>query len=186
MWFKGNGHKRGSAHCPRGSQRPLGILLGQPRRWFRVWHFFLSGVPAPSTIRMALGPKQRPFCAQGRLREAQSRKGAVQGPHLGPLGGSMAGLVGDGTLFGPPFGDMRPSIYVLHVVVTGANAAGRGGGGGGGGTTLVYSPSAMGTMLPTRAGGPPATTPLATTPPVLLVSMNAASGGKTASPLAAT
>ena len=44
MRHKGNRHQPGSAHGPRGSQGPLGITPGHPRRWLRFGTFFADMV----------------------------------------------------------------------------------------------------------------------------------------------
>ena len=82
MRRKGTRHQPGSAHGPRGSQGPLGIPPGHPRRWFRFGTFSYERAQAHGGY---LHPRAKAvvFHAQGRSRGAWGRKGAVQGPPVG-------------------------------------------------------------------------------------------------------
>ena len=91
----------GSAHGPRGAQRPLGIPPGHPHRWFGFGAFLaLFFWPTGGYLR----PRAKTVIsdAQGGTRGVWGLKGAVQGPPMDPLYGPIASLVEGGTFIRIP------------------------------------------------------------------------------------
>ena len=87
MRRKRNRHQPGSAHGPRGSQSPVDIPCGHPRRWFRFGTFSYEQAQAHGGV-LVPAPKGQSsgFPRSGRIQGCMGPERRGPGPPSGPFG----------------------------------------------------------------------------------------------------